>query len=124
MPDGATDDFNKFFPEIDVNDALKRVMNKKKLLWSLLGKFKIKDMVNDLTEAIKTNDYIKTKESAHAIKGAAGNLGCMRMRDIMEEVEARSKERQSCMDLLAKINEATVKTEKAIAELLAMPIEL
>ena len=121
MHDDAADEYSRFLPEIDINDGLKRVMNKKQLLLSLLGKFRIKEMVTDLVAVIRAEDHKKIMESAHAIKGAAGNLGCTGIRDIMMEVESRSREYLSSVDLLDVISEISEKTEQAIAELLAMP---
>jgi HPt (histidine-containing phosphotransfer) domain-containing protein len=120
MPD---DDYGKFLPVIDVKDGLKRVMNKKKLFWSLLGRFKMREMVETLQSAVNQGDFDSIKEASHAIKGAAGNLGCISLRDITAVIEAKAKEKQNCADNMEEVMSVLEKTEKAVQELLAMPVE-
>jgi len=122
MPDNANE-YAMLLPALDVKDGLTRVMNKKKLYWSLLGRFKMREMVETLNSAIASGEHEKVKEAAHAIKGAAGNLGCVTIRDMMLEVETRAKEQRSCADLGDEIMTALSDTEKSVTELLAMPFE-
>ena len=117
------DEYAQFLPAVDVNDGLKRVMGKKKLFLSLLGRFKSREMTEGLLEAIKAGDHAKVVESAHAIKGASGNLGLVSMRDKMLEVETRGKAQQDASDLIDGIMDILDQTEKAVTELLAMPAD-
>jgi HPt (histidine-containing phosphotransfer) domain-containing protein len=115
-----TNESERFMPEVDVNDGLKRVMGKKKLFFSLLTRFNARKMAADLFEAIKQGDHKKVVESAHAIKGASGNLGLISLRNAMLEVETRGKAQQDCSDLVVRVTEILEKTERAVAELSAM----
>ena len=123
MFETASGEYGKFLPALDVNDGLKRVMNKKKLYWSLLGRFNSRKMVEDLVAAIEAGNFDLIVETAHAIKGASSNLGLISMTEVMIEVESRAKSKQGNSDLIAKINETLVKTEDAVSELLTMPVD-
>ena len=117
----ADESYAKLMPYIDVQDGLKRVMGKKKMLLSLINRFDAQKMVGNLVEAINQGDKTKIVETAHAVKGVAGNLGLTPLRDIMVDVETKAKAEEDCSGLIGEINEILNKTQGAIAELMAMP---
>ena len=123
MADGANNEYEMFLPTVDVNDGLKRVMGKKKLYVSLLGRFNPRKMVDDLLAVIDSSEYQKIVEAAHAVKGASGNLGFVGLKNVMADVEARAKAETQSADLVDQINDVLTETESIIAQIIAMPVE-
>ena len=118
MSDTAHGDYARYLPDIDVVDGVSRIMDNKKLYLSLLKKFKARQMSEDLINKINANeDPEQISQGAHAIKGAAGNLGLTRLSQTAIEIEARIKNKEDCSDLVLPLNEALVSAERAIAEL-------
>ncbi|MDR1665019.1 MAG: Hpt domain-containing protein [Clostridiales bacterium] len=106
-------------PVLDVNDGMKRVMNKKKLFVNLLSRLDLQKMVGDITEAVNSGNHKKVAESAHALKGAAGNLGLIRLKDLMLEIETRGKAERDASGLLGELEDIAAATRRAIAEIIA-----
>ena len=117
MPDN---DYARYLPDIDVADGVSRIMDNKKLYLSLLKKFKARQMSEDLMQKISANEEPELiSQGAHAIKGAAGNLGLTRLSQTAIEIEARIKNKEDCSDLIQPLNDALVSAERAVAELIA-----
>ena len=60
---------------IDVDTALRRMMNNEALLIKFLKKFGEDDSYKNLTAAMVTGDRKAAFIAAHTLKGVAGNLG-------------------------------------------------
>lgn len=116
MPDNANA-YEIYLPVLDVNDGLKRIMNNKKLYLSLLGRFKARQMVEELIEQINLNDPVMVAQKAHAVKGAAGNLGLPALREVTKQIETRGKAGENCTDSLTSLNDALEDVERVLAEL-------
>jgi len=91
VPSIATND-NDFFPEpelkisvsgLDVELGLKRVLGKKKSYLNILKKFISgqKSTIEELNQAISDSDYNSAERLVHTLKGVAGNIGAMEIRN-------------------------------------------
>ncbi|MDR2094730.1 MAG: Hpt domain-containing protein [Treponema sp.] len=76
---------------VNIEDALKRVMNNKKLYTKLLGKF-INDMnMDELLVTVQSGDYENAQKQAHTIKGAAANLALIELWHRIQDFEVQIK---------------------------------
>ncbi len=66
---------------VNLEDALKRLMNNEKLLERLLIKFKADTNFQGLEKALKEKEYEGAFHCAHTLKGVAGNLGMKKLMD-------------------------------------------
>ena len=81
--------------QIDMKRAMEAVGGDRELLNELLGMF-IEDSeenIEKIKEAIRKKDYEKLRETAHRMKGAAGNLGLTGIYDICLSLENMGKKR-------------------------------
>jgi HPt (histidine-containing phosphotransfer) domain-containing protein len=78
---------------INVDEALKRVMNNKKLFAKLLTKFKTENanLLDDTIKFVRANDYEKAKISIHTLKGIAANLSLTEFYKQIVEFETQIK---------------------------------
>jgi HPt (histidine-containing phosphotransfer) domain-containing protein len=78
---------------INVEEALKRVMNNGKLLAKLLNKFKTENsnLLDETCDFVAANDYEKAKVSIHTLKGIAANLAFTELYKQTVELEAQIK---------------------------------
>ena len=72
---------------MDVNDAMTRLGNNKKLYAMLLNKFDGKSMLDDLKKKLRSGDVPASAAQAHTIKGLAANLSLKDLREKSETVE-------------------------------------
>jgi len=91
-------------PHINATEGIKRIMNNKKLYVSMLSRFKLDEMVAALLEAIATGDHEKIVFAAHAIKGAAGNLGLPTLQACTDDIEALAKENKDTSHLTVTLD--------------------
>ena len=76
---------------INVNDAMARLNNNKKLYIMLLKKFDAPKMIDELLGHIKNGDVASAEASAHTIKGLAANLSLADLRAKAESIDAQLK---------------------------------
>ncbi|GHV24879.1 hypothetical protein AGMMS4952_01340 [Spirochaetia bacterium] len=78
---------------INVDEALKRVMNNGKLFAKLLAKFKTENtyLLTDTIAFVRAGDYEKAKTPIHTLKGIAANLSLMELYKQTLEYEAQIK---------------------------------
>lgn len=117
-PAQAANAYERYMPAIDVNDGLTRIMGNKKLYLSLLKRFKTRPMADDLVNRIMEGDPVLIAQSAHAIRGAAANLGLVQLKDVTNLIEERAKTGTDCTDQVERLQEAVDATEHATSELL------
>lgn len=102
---------------MDLNDAMTRLGNNKKLYMMLLKKFDGKSMFDDLMKKLQSGDIAASAAQAHTIKGLAANLSLTDLREKSEKFEreiksgkhpdviAISEIEQSVKHTLAAVNE-------------------
>jgi len=76
---------------VNVEEALKRVMNNSKLLAKLLKKFKEDKNLIDLEAALSANDLPKAQINAHTLKGLSANLAFTELYKQILELETQIK---------------------------------
>ncbi len=78
---------------IDVDVALSRAMGNEKLYFSLLEKFvtKYSDGFDLVIDAINSSDLIMAEQEVHKIKGLCGNLGAMKLFDLLQDIDLTLK---------------------------------
>jgi len=86
------DNYASYLPHINAEEGIKRIMNNKKLYVSMLTRFKLDEMTAALLEAISSNDAEKIVFAAHALKGAAGNLGLPTLQELTGVMEQAAKD--------------------------------
>jgi len=73
---------------MNINDAMARLNNNKRLYVMLLKKFDGKAMLDDLVTKIKSGDVAAAEASAHTLKGLAANLS---LSDLFSHAESIDK---------------------------------
>lgn len=75
--------YKLFKAGVDTNKALKRLNNDKELYEELLERFCEDTYYAQMEAAIEQGDAQQAFQVAHALKGAAGNLSCIRLYDAL-----------------------------------------
>ena len=113
-------DFSAYMPHINVKDGLARVINNLPLYIRLLGKFKGRELANDLANAVNLKDSEKIIYSAHALKGTSANLGFPLVSKVSGEIEHLEKLNQDASHLLPEleqvIEDLMIQIERFVAE--------
>ena len=99
---------------MNINDAMSRLNNNKKLYIMLLKKFDGKTMIDDLVAKVKSGDAAAAEASAHTIKGLAANLSLADLRAKAESIDAVLKTGDTNVDT-AEIEESMTQTIAAVA---------
>ena len=100
---------------MDVNDAMARLGNNKKLYAMLLKKYDGNAMLEDLKNKIASGDDAGVQAQAHTIKGLAANLSLKDLRAKAEAVEQIIKNGGTSADINpAEITESTIATVEAV----------
>lgn len=76
---------------LDYEEFMNRVQNDKELFFELLDIF-VQDFQmkrQELTEAIKNNDFKAIEHVAHFLKGSCGNISAKSLRDIFVRLEKK-----------------------------------
>jgi len=107
-----------YLPHINVDEGVKRVANNKKLYLTLLGRFNARQMTDDLLKAINSKDSTSIIQAAHALQGAAGNLGLPALRDITSTIELEAKKGTDCDSFIDSLVVTIDGLEPAIKELI------
>ena len=116
-------EYDVYLPHINVNDGKARVMNNLKLYTTLLGKFKGRQMTDELLEAVNAGDSARAVQHAHALRGTAANLGFPVLQKVTEEIETLCKAEQSCGHLCDELDKAMIELEAAITQFINTPAE-
>jgi len=103
---------------INIDDAMARLNNNKKLYTMLLKKFDGNAMLGDLLTKIQSGDAAAAEASAHTIKGLAANLSLADLRHNAEELDNRLKAGDLDVDT-SKIEVSIALTNEAIAKWIA-----
>jgi len=105
----------KFYPLLDVQDAMKRLGNNKSLFAMLLKKFSGDTMLEDLKNKLADGDADGAQAQAHAIKGLAANLSLEDLRGKAEYIESALRDGAAAAEIdAAEIAESTAATAEAI----------
>ena len=94
-------------------------MDNFELYKKLLGKFKGREMADELISAVNGGDTPKVIQVAHALRGTAGNLGFPILNEVTEKIEVLAKGGESSAHLIEPLNDAIKALEEAIAQLVA-----
>ena len=113
-------DYSAYLPHINVKDGLKRVINNLPLYVRLLGKFKGRELADDLADAVKGGDPEKIIYSAHTLKGTSANLGFPAVCKVAGDIEALAKANEDASHILPElsnvIDDLMAHIEKFVAE--------
>ena len=99
---------------MNVNDAMARLNNNKKLYIMLLKKFDGKTMLDELLAKVAGGDVTAAEAAAHTLKGVAANLSLADLRAETEAIDNQLKKGDINVDTadLEIIMEETVKAVK------------
>ena len=101
---------------MNVEDAMGRLGNNKKLYAMLLKKFNGTAMLEDLKNKLSGGDVVGSQSQAHTIKGLAANLSLQDLREKAEAVELALKKSGTTDGIdTAEISESTEATQEAVA---------
>jgi HPt (histidine-containing phosphotransfer) domain-containing protein len=106
---------------INLEEAIKRVMNNGKLLAKLFTKFKTdnSNLLDETYEFIAAGDYEKAKVSIHTLKGIAANLAFTELYKQTVELEAQIKNGSANPDTQESVKKCFVETLVHIDEVIA-----
>ena len=112
-------DYSGYLPHINVKDGLARVINNMPLYMRLLGKFKGRELANELAVAVRSGDVEKIVYSAHALKGTCANMGFLEVCRVSGDIEALAKAGQDANHLLDELFDVTDMLQSLIEKLKA-----
>jgi HPt (histidine-containing phosphotransfer) domain-containing protein len=98
-------EFDAYLPHLDAVEGIKRIMSNKKLYITMIGRFKARQMADDLLEVMKTRDHVKIAFAAHALRGAAGNLGFPTLHTLTDEIEVLAKKEEDVSHMAQPLDE-------------------
>jgi HPt (histidine-containing phosphotransfer) domain-containing protein len=106
---------------INVEEALKRVMNNGKLFARLLDKFKTTNigLLDETCGYVAANDYEKARVSIHTLKGIAANLAFTELYRQTVELEAQIKNGSANPDTQEAVKKCFAETLVHIDEVIA-----
>ncbi len=112
-------DYDIYLPDIDIKEGVKRVMNKEKIYFMLLGKFKPREMAEDLIQKILSNDTPEQiRNSAHALKGSSANLSLSVIYQVALNIEEAAKNNKTGAEYIPELKEAVENFESKLKLLL------
>ena len=76
---------------MNIDDAMSRLNNNKRLYIMLLKKFDAQGMLDDLLAKIRSGDAVAAEAQAHTIKGLAANLSLADLKEKAEAADAKLK---------------------------------
>ena len=103
---------------LNIDDAMARLNNNKKLYIMLLKKFDCAAMLEELLGKIKEGDAVGAEASAHTIKGLAANLSLADLREKAEAIDTILKTGDTNVDT-AELEFSATQTAAAISEYIA-----
>jgi HPt (histidine-containing phosphotransfer) domain-containing protein len=111
-------EYARFLPDIDLKDGVGRVMNKEAIYLRLLGKFKPREMAEDLIAKINTGDAEEIRNAAHALKGSSANLAMPVISQAALLIEEEAKGGRTGAEHIPALTDALEALEVKIKELL------
>ena len=115
-----TKDYSVYLPHINAKDGMARVINNLPLYVRLLGKFKGRELADDLAKAVVGGDPDKIIYSAHALKGTSANLGFPAVCKVAGDIEQLAKSNEDASHLLPELSKVVddlmAQIEKFVAE--------
>lgn len=100
---------------MDVNNAMSRLGNNKKLYAMLLKKYDGNAMLEDLKSKLASGDTAAAQAQAHTIKGVAANLSLNDLRAKAEMIEQKLKGGETAATIDAtEITASTASTVEAV----------
>jgi len=95
-----------YLPHINAEEGINRIMNNKKLYVSMLTRFRLREMADALVESVTSGDHDHEKIifAAHALKGAAGNLGLPTLQELTGNMEQLAKDKMDVGALLPDLH--------------------
>jgi HPt (histidine-containing phosphotransfer) domain-containing protein len=107
-------------PGIDVNGVLRRLGIPFESLQGLLKRFadSQRTVLGKLATAVETGNYLEARQYAHALSGAAGNLGANELQEAAKTLEAAAREgRTDLAELFGKVQQRADVVFGSIAKL-------
>ena len=98
---------------MNIDDAMSRLNNNKKLYIMLLKKFNGQTMLDDLLAKVASGDAVAAEASAHTLKGLAANLSLADIRAKSEAIDVKLKAGDLDIDAV-EIQESMNATVEAI----------
>lgn len=101
-------------PGLNIEGALKRINNKKKLYLSILEKFYVnnQNIINELKAILEKGEQETAERLIHTLKGVSGNIGADSLHELTKIVEESIHEKDS-----AKIEDGLNKLDSELKEL-------
>ena len=106
-----------YFPYIDVEDGLARLMNNRKVYVRLLNVFFEKDLFGTLKKSLAENDG-RAAELAHSLKGTSANLALKRCYEVSVGLEQLIIAGKPHDDKLAELEVVMKKTADLVKDLI------
>ena len=101
--------------KLDINGAMTRLRNNKKLYAMLLKKFDGASMLEDLKNKLANGDSTAAEAQAHTIKGVAANLSLDDLYAKAEAVESALKNGKTAAEInISEISESAAETMEAV----------
>jgi len=113
--------YEAYLPHLNANDGIKRIMNNKKLYYSMLERFKLQEMAEAIRTTVSAGDpdAENVAFTTHALKGTLGNLGFPVMYAFVGEMENLAKKGDSIEHLMPQFNTMTNEVAEVIKTFLA-----
>lgn len=82
-------------PIFDLEDVLYRIQGDKALLLELIDIFleDVPQRLEGIRQALMSVDFLMLADTAHAVKGAAGNIGAKRLWSLFKTMEDAAKQK-------------------------------
>ncbi|MCL2742061.1 MAG: ATP-binding protein [Oscillospiraceae bacterium] len=117
---GLETDYMSYLPYIDVEGALSRLKNNRKLYNTLLKSFLANNVYEDLKAAIAAEDMEKAIHASHTLKGVAANLSLNLVFETSASIESQLKSGADFKEVSNNNLEETLETtKKYISEIIS-----
>jgi len=103
---------------VNIDDALKRVRGNTTMYCRLLKLFLASEDFDKIENALANGDLKTASESAHAIKGIAGNLSLIKLQDESAALMTKLRENELDPVLLESYRDALTKTKEYVSRVI------